>query len=134
MKPTVPTEEQEQRALATWLDLMRVTWCHVPNGGHRHAAVAGKLRAAGVKAGVPDVLIFDRLECQDGDRPDAALVDRGVALELKRSKAKGVATGRVSEEQSRWHAALLVRGWIVLVAYGANDAIAQLTALGIGRK
>ena len=30
---------------------------HVPNGGHRRKSVAAKLKAEGVKAGVPDICI-----------------------------------------------------------------------------
>lgn len=30
---------------------------HVPNGGHRHKKVAGQLKAQGVKAGIPDLVL-----------------------------------------------------------------------------
>lgn len=117
----VPDEEFEQQKLAVWLDTHGLVWCHVPNGGHRHKATAGKMRAAGVKSGVPDVLIFDR--CGDW---------RGVALELKRRKAPGVPNGRVSPEQKGWHANLAALGWLVLIAYGKDDAVQQLVSQGIG--
>lgn len=29
----------------------------IPNGGHRHKAVAAKLKAQGVKAGIPDIMV-----------------------------------------------------------------------------
>ncbi len=54
-------EHKEQKALFTWagyqkckipaLDLLYA----IPNGGHRHKSVAQKLRAEGVRAGMPDV-------------------------------------------------------------------------------
>ena len=55
------SEHHEQCALFAWLrlqwpDLDRVSFA-IPNGGHRHKAVAGKLKAEGVKAGVPDIFI-----------------------------------------------------------------------------
>ena len=43
----VPKELREQLALAGHLDGAGLVWCHVPNGGARHPAVAGKLKAAG---------------------------------------------------------------------------------------
>src|SRR5690554_7178377 len=33
---------------------------HTPNGGHRNVVVASKLKAQGVKRGVPDIVIVDR--------------------------------------------------------------------------
>lgn len=75
----------------------------VPNGGHRHAAVAAKMRAEGVRPGVSDYL---------------ALVPRrgyhGLAIELKS------ATGTASEEQREfiWRAKMngyraeIARGWV----------------------
>ena len=56
----IPTEEQEQVTLAHWLDLHKIAWFHPPNGGHRNVIVGRKLKAQGVKRGVPDVMIVDR--------------------------------------------------------------------------
>lgn len=57
-------EEAEQRALMSWADLVQVgqhtlaQWLiHVPNGGGRSKAEGGILKAMGVKAGVPDLLL-----------------------------------------------------------------------------
>ena len=73
----VPTEHEEQQALAQWLDLVvgPRAWCHVPNGGARRKVEAARMTAIGVKPGVPDILIFRRPPL----RPEA----RGVAIELK---------------------------------------------------
>lgn len=57
---TYKDEETIQREVAAWLDVSLPRdwrWFHVPNGGHRSKAVAGKLKAAGVKRGVYDVII-----------------------------------------------------------------------------
>lgn len=54
------SEEEIQRAVAAWLDASLPRdwrWYHVPNGGKRTKAVSGKLKAAGVKRGVFDVII-----------------------------------------------------------------------------
>lgn len=157
-KDLIPSEEAEQRALAQWLDLHRILWCHVPNGGQRSKAVAGKLKAAGVKAGVPDVLVFNqpracsrehrtltrtekvaeqstsREVCWEnytsmGKLP-CDLDARGVAIELKRRKP---AASRLSESQDEWAARLTAVGWVVRTCYGTDEAIALLQSLGFGK-
>ena len=115
MKPL--PEAYEQRALAERLDRSRLRWCHVPNGGHRGMREAADLRRHGVKAGVPDVLIFT---------PTAA-APRGAALELKRM---GETLAAVRDEQWEWLRALEAVGWRAVVAFGVDDAVAQLRALG----
>ena len=80
-KDLIPSEEHEQRALALWLDWHKILWCHVPNGGERSKAVAGKLKAAGVKAGVPDVLVFETPPCG----PDVlAKYDAGISQKRRK--------------------------------------------------
>lgn len=115
-----------------WLDLSRATWCHVPNGaGKLGRATAGRARAKGLKAGVPDILIFDRPKtCPHSLAHHGCCVEsRGIAVELKR---KGGYPSDVTPEQQAWLGALTVRGWITHVAFGADDAIAWLRSLGIG--
>jgi hypothetical protein len=58
---TYLTEEQIQVAVASYLDAKLPAswrWFHSPNGGHRLKSVAAKLKAQGVKPGVPDVVIL----------------------------------------------------------------------------
>ena len=54
-------EEQLQRAVVDLLQVYQnrglLTFCHVPNGGFRTKAEAGG-RALGVRAGVPDLLVW----------------------------------------------------------------------------
>jgi hypothetical protein len=54
-------EHQLQRACVTWFDLqfpkLRTLLFAIPNGGHRHIATAGKLKAEGVRAGVADMFL-----------------------------------------------------------------------------
>lgn len=55
------SEETIQEEVAAWLDLKLPKgwkWYHCPNGGHRLKSVAAKLKAAGVKPGVPDCTIL----------------------------------------------------------------------------
>ncbi len=110
----VPTEDSEQRALARVLDATPgVTWFHVPNEGKRSPAERGRLLAAGLKRGVPDVIIIRPVK---------------VALELKR--LNGVPSD-VTSEQTAWLMDFAVAGFITGVAYGWRDAQAQLRAAGV---
>lgn len=57
------SEEHLQIALANHLNAVELTtkslkWFHVPNGGKRNVVVAQKLKAQGVKRGVPDACIL----------------------------------------------------------------------------
>ena len=55
------SEETIQQEVAAWPDAKLPTtwrWYHCPNGGHRLKSVAAKLKASGVKAGVPDCTIL----------------------------------------------------------------------------
>ena len=113
----IPDESVEQRALVRWLELKGILFTHVPNGGKRHVAVAKKLKAEGVKPGVPDILIFDR--------PPAHPSYVGVAIEMQRKKR-----GQVSEHQQNWLRWLDFRGWKTAVCNGADDAIRRLEELG----
>ena len=113
-----PTELQEQIALVRVLRKARLVYCAVPNGGYRLAGEAKRLRASGVVAGVPDLLIFDA-------PPDSESV--GTALELKRT---GLKASSVSKAQRAWLEKLEDRGWVSLVAFGCDDAIQQLRGLG----
>lgn len=117
----VPTEEQEMRALAQWLDWHGILWAHPPQESPRHIAYARRLKAMGMRAGLPDVLVFDI--------PPAARQYSGVAIELKRRVG-----GRVSKTQETWLRQLDERGWYTRVCQGADEAIEVLERLGYGRR
>jgi len=58
---TYLTEEQIQVQVAQYLNAKLPKtwrWFHSPNGGHRLKSVAAKLKAQGVKPGVPDICIL----------------------------------------------------------------------------
>ena len=80
-----PLEDQEQLALVNWLRIKGIRHHHSPNGGHRHKAVAAKLKRQGVSAGFPDLIIFP-------NNGQSILL-----IELKRQKG-----GTVSESQQEW--------------------------------
>ena len=78
---------------------------HVPNGGHRHPAVAAQMKAAGVKRGVPDILF-----------PIAFKEYHGLAIEMK------AGVNRTTKEQLVWLDVLEEQGWKTGVCYGWVDA------------
>jgi hypothetical protein len=59
LKPIIPSEDQEQMLFVQWFrrQYPAVRIFAIPNGGHRHIAVAAKLKATGSSAGVPDLYI-----------------------------------------------------------------------------
>lgn len=109
-----PLEADEGRAFVAWRDAMRSQWpelatlYHVPNGGARSKASAGKLRAEGVVAGVPDY-----------HWPLSRRGYHGLWIELKRQRG-----GTVRAEQHAFAEALRSQGHCVRVCRGAAEAIA----------
>lgn len=105
------SEHQEQSALFEWAEWNspRVPSLNllyaVPNGGKRDKATAAKLKAEGVKAGVPDIFL-----------PVARRGYHGFYIELK------VGINRPSKDQLAWHEALKLEGYNVDVCYGWQEA------------
>ena len=114
----MPSELSEQIMLVKALKRAKLTFCAVPNGGTRRKSEAVNLKASGVQAGVPDLLIFDSPPNQEGV---------GVALEMKR---EGGSPSSVSSKQRLWLDQLERRGWVPLVGYGWRDAVEKLRNLG----
>ena len=118
------TEVQEQNRLAKWLDVAvgAYGWAHPVNEGKRRRGAQAK--QAGMKAGLPDVLVFAKVP------RDANYIQhlRGVALELKRADG---GTG-LSPEQAEWFRHLQFHGWRTILACGAQHAVEELQKLGYG--
>lgn len=87
-KARTPLEDQEQEALVVWLRQQGIRHHSTPNGGHRHKATAGKLKAQGVVKGVPDITIWPH--------PNSPWLPI-LYIEMKRVK-----NGTVSPEQQEW--------------------------------
>lgn len=80
------TEHELQVTCAEFLDAClpdEAVWFAVPNGGLRNNAVAGKLKAEGVKPGVPDILIVyqGRLICIELKTAEGILSDVQIAMQ-----------------------------------------------------
>jgi hypothetical protein len=111
-------EHAEQVIVARWLRAARVTFTAVPNAALRSVIVAAMLKAEGMQAGFPDLLVFDAPPL----RPEFI----GAAIEMKRADGKGKAT----DEQQDWLIALAARGWATKVCHGAAAALGWLKELG----
>ena len=112
----VPTEHAEQVRLMQMVDHAsakhpRLAYLFaIPNGGHRRKGVAGKLRAEGVKPGVPDLML-----------PVARMDFYGLFVEMKRRGG-----GQTSAAQARWHRILRAQGYCVMVCEGWESAWATI--------
>lgn len=108
------SEHQSQAAFFTWASLQRfpgIELLHaIPNGGERHGAVAGKLKAEGVKPGVPDV-----------SWPVVRGGFIGLAIEFKHGD------GNPSKEQRDRITALQLEGWCVAVCWDWQAAARLLS-------
>ncbi len=100
-----------------WLRAADILHCAIPNGARTSMTMAKRLKAEGMSAGAPDLLIFDA--------PPAAPEFIGAALELKHPGGR-----KPSEEQQDWLIALAARGWMTRVCYGAAEALRWLAELG----
>ena len=105
-------EHQVQKAIAQYLDMRKVCWFAVPNGGQRNKIVAAKLKAEGVKSGVPDICI---------------VAGGGMAyfLEVKKPKTADSGKGLLSKPQKEFIAKIEEAGGEVAVVYSVADVIEQ---------
>lgn len=79
---------------------------HIPNGGKRNITTAKRLKAEGVKSGVPDIHL-----------PVARHGFHGLYIELK--KKKGNST---TENQDHWLEDLNAQGYYAIVCRGWEEA------------
>ena len=107
---SIPTEDQEQKRLATWMANRGIKFFAIPMGGSRHIAEAVKLKACGAMPGIPDLMI-----------PVARKSYNGLFIELKRVKG-----GVVSFNQTYWLESLTKEGYLAVVCRGADEAIAVI--------
>lgn len=105
-------EEYEQMAVMRWADVKTAVHpelkllFHIPNGGKRNVREAAMLKAAGVKAGVPDLFL-----------PVARGPYHGLFIELKYGK------NNATEKQKVWIKDLNAQGYKATICYGFEEAI-----------
>lgn len=121
-----PLEEVEQIQLFRWTENWASTTPEllllhaIPNGGLRSKSEAARMKAAGVKAGVPDLFL-----------PVAKNGCHGLYIELKRQKG-----GRVSPDQVAWMETLQKQGYCCALARGwemAAEVICDYLGLDKGK-
>lgn len=109
MKPN-KTEEQEQAALFQFASYQReIEWSllfAVPNGGYRKIRTGIRLKATGVKSGIPDIFL-----------PVTRGNHHGLFIEMKSEK------GTVRKNQKEWHEALRAQGYKVEICRGCDQAV-----------
>ena len=114
----VPTEHEEQVALFQWAEAHEAQYpslamlAAIPNGGYRPMTTAAMLKAEGVKAGYPDIV----LDVARGPY-------HGLRIELKRADRSNHAT----DAQREWLARLNFQDYLAVVCYGADEAIKVIT-------
>lgn len=121
-----PSEHDSQKAVCDWwrlackgFGLPEFALFAVPNGGARHVAVARKLKAEGVRAGILDlVLAVPRIDLGCG----------ALFVEMKRRPNKP------SPEQEAVILYLRKRGYHCVIAWTAEDAITAISAYLKGSK
>jgi len=112
-KITCPSEHEEQKALFYWASVMlhrypELKLLHaIPNGGLRNKVVAAKLKAEGVKPGVPDVCL-----------PIPRGGFHGLYIEMKIIKGY-----KISDDQDWWAVKLRDQGYKARLCRGCKEAI-----------
>lgn len=118
------TEDGHQMAIFAWTALQKpelypnLDRLHaIPNGGKRDPRTGAKMKATGVKPGVPDMFL-----------PVPRHPYHGLYIELKRPGEKGmpVKKGKLSKEQESWTAYLRENNYAVAVCYGWIEAITTI--------
>lgn len=108
------TEHQEQ---VTFFDVLRsnearypfLKWVHaIPSGGHRHPAVAGKLKAEGARRGIADICL--PFKGWDDIYPCAY-------IEMK------VGRNKLTPEQTEFRDFIIEQGYAFRVCYSADEAL-----------
>ncbi len=116
MRLGINSESNEQISLFEWCEYSLGKYpelkllFHVPNGGCRSTATAGRMKAEGVKPGVPDLFL-----------PVAKNGYHGLFIEMKAGRNKPTA------HQAQWLEQLSVQGYLAVVCYGWEEAAKILT-------
>lgn len=109
------SEHDEQAALFQWAHYQQsitpelAMLYAIPNGGHRHKAVAAKMKAEGVKSGVLDVCL-----------PVARQGYHGLYIEMKYGRNKP------TPEQQEWARRLTEQGYKTVFCWSFYEAKNEL--------
>lgn len=107
----LPSESVEQQCLFRWAELHTGKYpelslmFHIPNEGKRSLATGGRLKAEGLKPGVPDICL-----------PVPRGPYHGLYIEMKAGR------NRVTENQKWWLNRLSWQGYQTAVCYSCEEA------------
>jgi hypothetical protein len=105
-------EDVIQKAICKYLDLRKVCYWAVPNGGSRSAIEGAKLKATGTKSGVPDItVVYDGMYW---------------GLEIKRPANDKHPKGYLTQSQKDMHEKIRNAGGSVKTVYSVADVILWL--------
>ena len=108
----VASEDAEQVAVVNWLRGKGALVFHIPNGMRSGPVTGARFKRLGVLAGVPDLCF---------------VLHGGKVVWIEMKKIKG----KVSKEQMAVHEQMMHLGHIVVIGYGAKDAIKKVLELDI---
>ena len=116
--PSIPSEHQLQSVVISWwrlacgaYKLPEFALFAVPNGGARDAITGARLKAEGVRSGIPDLMLATK-------RSEFS----GLFIEMKRQRPANAP----SPAQKEVIAYLQAAGYCCRVCFGADDAIEAL--------
>ena len=109
MAKFIGKEDDFQKSVARYLDILGILWFHCPNEGKVPIHYRAKQKAKGLKSGVPDILIFE---------PKGKF--NGMAIELK------VGYNKPSEAQIQWLDDLTTKKWYCIVVYDLDLCINEI--------
>ena len=110
-------EHESQVAVINWCRMARKDYPEaqrifaIPNGGARHVAVAIKLKAEGVRQGVPDLCL-----------PVPRGHYHGLYIEMKAKP------NRLTDEQERELDSLRAAGYLAVVCWNSIEAIVEIAS------
>lgn len=105
-------EDVIQKAICKYLDMRKVCYWAVPNGGARSKIEGAKLKATGTKSGVPDItVVYDGLYW---------------GLEVKRPANAKHPKGYLTQTQKDMHKKIRNAGGSVTTVYSVADVILWL--------
>jgi len=114
-------EDDLQKAVAKYLDLMGLLWFHPANERKTKPQAGRRLKLKGVKSGVPDCLIFN---------PSKRF--SGLAIELKIEKENGLkkngeprkaTRSQMTDNQKAWFLNLQDKNWKCVLCYNLDQVV-----------
>ena len=106
----IPSETQEQIAVADYCRLWKIRVVHIPNEGKRSLTGRVEQKRLGLAKGFPDLFF-----------PYPRKGSCGLFIEMKRERGRGIYP-RPSKEQEEWLSWLTEQGYESHVCYGFDEA------------